>query len=162
MPQNAYTNYASDDIKLTDVIRAFRNYSRYVLRKFWIVIIGAILVGAAGYAYAKTSKTKYQANSSFNVVDARGMGGGLAAIMSSFGFASGAGTSNEVLSGIIQSRHAIKSAFLTEVDYRGEKEKLIHVFFHEYGYYDDWEGDPVMDGFRFTANNIYEHRQERG
>jgi hypothetical protein len=156
MPQNIYSDYASDDIKLTDVIRAFRNYSRYVLRKWWVVLIGAILFGAAGYGYAKLSKTKYQANASFNVVDARGMGGGLAAIMSSFGLAAGAGTSNEVLSGIMQSRHAIKSAFLTEVDYKGRKEKLIHIFFEEYGFYDDWEGDPVMDGFRLEAENIHE------
>ena len=156
MPQNIYSDYASDDIKLTDVIRAFKNYSRYILRKFWIVIIGAILVGAAGYGYAKISKTKYQANTSFNVVDARGMGGGLAAIMNSFGLAAGAGTSNEVLSGIIQSRHAIKSAFLTEVEYKGRQEKLLHVFFEEYGYYEDWAGDPIMDSFKFKANTIHE------
>jgi len=154
--QSIYSDYSSDDIKLTDVIRAFRNYSWYVLRKFWIVLLGAILMGVAGYIYATVSKTKYQANASFNVVDSRGMGGGLMAIMSSFGLSGGAGTSNEILSGIIQSRHAVKSAFLSEVEYKGHQEKLIHIFFEEYGYYEAWQGDPVMDSFKFKANTIFE------
>jgi hypothetical protein len=51
MQQAPFNNYANDDIKLTDVIRSFSNYSKFILKKFWIVIIGAALVGAAGYFY---------------------------------------------------------------------------------------------------------------
>lgn len=154
--QNIYTEFSNDDIKLTDVIRATRNYSAYVFRKFWIVLIGAAIVGAAGYGYAKLSKTKYQANASFNVVDAKGVGGGLSALMNTFGFSMGSGTSNEVIAGIMKSRHAVKSAFLSEVEFRGKPEKLIHIFFEEYGYYEDWQGDPVMDSFKFEAKSITE------
>jgi len=156
MQQNVYHDYASDDIKLTDVIRATKSYSVYVLKKFWIVLIGAAIVGAAGYAFAKVSKTKYQANASFNVVDGRGMGGGISSLLNTFGFSMGSGTSNEGLAGIMQSRHAIKSAFLSPVEYKGREEKLIHIFFHEYGFYEGWQGDPVMDSFKFEANTIYE------
>ncbi|MCP4121636.1 MAG: hypothetical protein GY751_07765 [Bacteroidetes bacterium] len=156
MPQNVYHDYASDDIKLTDVIRATRNYSIYVLKKIWIVLIGAAIVGSAGYAFAKMSKTKYQANASFNVVDSRGMGGGISSLLNTFGFSMGSGTSNEGLSGIMQSRHAIKSAFLSPVEYKGKNEKLIHIFFEEYGFYEAWQGDPVMDSFKLEANSIFE------
>lgn len=156
MTEYPYTNYESDDIKLTDVIRASRSYSLYIFKKFWVVIIGAILFGALGYLYATTSKTKYQANASFNVVDARGMGGGISAMLNTFGFSMGAATSNEVLSGIIQSRHAIKSAFLSEVPYQDDSTKLIHIFFDAYGYYDSWEEDPNMRDFQFEANSITE------
>ncbi len=154
MQQNFQNNYASDDIKLTDVIRAFREYSIYVIKKFWAVLIGIAIMAMAGYLYATLSKIKYEANASYNVVDSKGMGG-IGALFGAFGFGAGS-TSNEVLSGIMQSRHAVKSAFLSEVPYKGREEKLIHIFYEEYGIYDDWAEDPVMANYKFQAENIYE------
>ena len=154
MQQNIQNSYSSDDIKLTDVIRAFKGYSVYILKKFWVVIIGIAIMAMAGYFYATLSKIKYQANASFNVVDSKGMGG-IGALLGSFGLGAGA-TSNEVLSGIIQSRHAIKSALLTEVEYKGRQEKLAHIFYEEYGYFEVFAEIPSMVDFRFQANTIYE------
>lgn len=151
-PQN---NFANDDIKLTDVIRSFKSYSIYILKKFWVVLLGAIFLGIAGYFYATTSQTKYQANASLNVVDSKAMGG-LGGLLGGFGLSLGGSTSNDVLAGIMQSRHAIKSAFLTEVPYRGDSVKLIDIYLEVYGVREDWQEIPEMKDFHFQANNIYE------
>jgi len=154
MQQTPFNNYSNDDIKLTDVIRSFSNYSKFILKKFWIVLIGAALIGTAGYLYATLSKVKYQANASFNVVDSKGMGS-IGGLLSGLGVSIGS-TSNDVLSGIIQSRNAIKSAFLTEVDYQGGKRKLIDIYIDVYGFREEWEEIPDLKDFEFQATNIYE------
>jgi hypothetical protein len=154
MPQAPINNYANDDIKLTDVIRSFSSYSVFVLKKFWIVLIGVAIMGTAGYLYATLSKVKYQANASFNVVDSKGMGS-IGGLLSGLGVSVGS-TSNDVLSGIIQSRHAIKSAFLTEVDYQGGKRKLVDIYIDVYGFREDWQEIPDLKDFEFKATNIFE------
>lgn len=156
MSNNNVNSFASDDIKITDIIRSIRSYTLYVLKRFYIVIFGAILVGILGYFYAKTSPTKYQSNASFNVVDARGIGN-LSSLLGGFGMASfGGSTSNEVLAGLVKSRHAIKSAFLTEVPYQGDTVKLIDIYFDVYGIREAWDEDPKWKDYEFQANNIYE------
>ncbi len=157
MPQDNINGYTSDDIKLTDVVRSFRSYSVFVFKKIYLVFIGLILFGVLGFLYAKLSNTKYQANASFNVVDSKGLSG-IGGLLSNFGLASfGGSTSNEVMAGLMQSRNTIKSAYLTEVPYKGDSVRLIEIYFEEYGIREDWEKDvPEMVDFQFTANNIYE------
>lgn len=156
MPQNNINSYTSDDIKLTDVVRSFRGYSVFIFKKMYIVFIGLILFGVLGFFYAKLSQTKYQANASFNVVDSKGLGS-IGGLLSSFGLASfGGSTSNEVMAGLMQSRNTIKSAFLSEVLYKGDSTKLIDIYLEEYGIREDWAKDaPELVGFEFTANNVY-------
>ncbi|MEZ5007180.1 MAG: hypothetical protein R2728_02350 [Chitinophagales bacterium] len=157
MPSDNFNSYASDDIRLTDIIRSFRSYTVFIFKKFYYVILGMIIMGVAGYFYATTSPTKYQANASFNVVDSKGLGGGLAGLLGNFGLASfGGSTSNEVMAGLMLSRHIVKNAFLAEVPYKGDTTKLIDIYLDVYGVREEWEEDPNMKGFEFQANNVFE------
>ncbi len=113
------------------------------------------MFGTLGYLYATLSKTKYQANASLNVVDSKAMSG-LGGLLGGFGLSLGGATSNDVLAGIMQSRHAIKSAFLTEVPYRGDSVKLIDIYLETYGIREDWQEIPELKDFHFKANNIHE------
>ncbi|MEZ5001416.1 MAG: hypothetical protein R2730_00150 [Chitinophagales bacterium] len=157
MSSDNFNSYSSDDIKLTDIIRSFRSYSVFIFKKFYYVILGMIVMGVLGYFYATTSPTKYQANASFNVVDSKGLGGGLAGLLGNFGLASfGGSTSNEVMAGLMMSRHIVKNSFLAEVPYKSDTAKLIDIYLDVYGIREDWEEDPAMKGFQFKANNVFE------
>ncbi len=152
--------FQNDDIKITDLIRSFSKYSRYVLRKWWVLCLFGFGFAALGYLYAHLSKTNYTANTAFNVVDSKGKGGmgSLLSLANSFGFSMGSGSySNEVLAGIMQSRNVVKSALLSEiVRSDSTREKLGNRYLDIYGFTEDYEKDPKLSGFRFEANDIYE------
>jgi hypothetical protein len=149
--------FQSDDIKLTDLIRGIRDYSWYVIKRFYIVIGAAILLYYGGRWFANISEKQWVAYTSFNAVDARSAGGfgGLMSLASSMGFGIGGGSSNDVLSGIFSSRNVIKSSFLQEIDYYGRKEKIINLFLEKLGYMDVYANTPGMETFKFTAPDIF-------
>ena len=148
--------FQSDDIKLIDLIRGFKSYSIFVLKRFYIVIAATVLLYYGGRWFADISDKLWVANTSFNAIDARSGGGfgGLMSLASSFGFGAGGGSSNDVLSGIFSSRNVIKSTLLEEIDYNGSKEKIINIYLDSYGYFDYFKTVPGMEDFRFTSSDL--------
>lgn len=149
--------FQSDDIKLTDFLRGVRDYSLYVLKRIYIVIIATILMYYAGRLFADWSKKEWVASVSFNAIDARSGGGfgGLMSLASSF-MGVGGGTSNDVLSGVFSSRNTIKAAFLEEADINGKRDRLGNFFLDALGYMDVYKETPGMENFKFTAPDIYQ------
>lgn len=148
----------TDEIKLTDLARAFKKYSWHLIKWSWVLVIFCVVFGGLGYWFAKKSPwapPDYVANASFNAVDAKSSAGGLMALAGSFGInVGGNGTSNEVLMGIFKSRRVIKSALLTDVDYKGKKEKLGNIFLDISGITEDFQEIPQWKDFRFKSDNI--------
>ena len=69
--------FSEEDIRLVDVLESFKSYFVYLLKKWYISIVGVVALTAGGYFFAKTSAPSYVANISFNAVDSRtsAMGG---------------------------------------------------------------------------------------
>lgn len=147
--------FQSDDIKLIDLIRGFKEYSLFVLKRIYIVIGVTVLLYYGGRWFADIGKKQWVAYASFNAIDSRGGGfGGLMSLASSFGFGAGGGSSNDVLSGIFSSRNVVKSTFLEEIDYNGTKDKIANIYLDKYGYFEYFKTVPGMEDFRFTAPDV--------
>ncbi|MCB9032819.1 MAG: hypothetical protein H6553_03195 [Chitinophagales bacterium] len=144
--------FQDEDIRLIDVIDAFKKYSLYLLKKFYIVIIGVGGFTYLGYLFAVKSPPKFIAFTSFNAVDARASGG-LMSLASTFGLGMG-GSTNDVLMGIYSSNYAFKKALLADVFMNGREDKLGNFYSEIYGYKDGLEEEGIKD-FKFTANSIY-------
>lgn len=149
--------FQSDDIKLTDLLRGIRDYSWYVIKKFYIVVAAAVLLYYGGRWFANISDKLWVSYTSFNAIDSRSAGGfgGLMSLASSFGFGGSGGSSNDVLSGIFSSRNVIKSSLLEEIDYNGKKEKIINLYLDSYGYMEVYANTPGLENFKFTAPDVY-------
>jgi len=148
--------FQNDDIKLIDLLRGFKTYSLFVIKRFYIVIAAAVLLYYGGRWFADISEKLWVANASFNAIDARSGGmGSMLSLASSFGFGIGGGSSNDVLSGIFTSRNVVKSTFLEEIDYNGTKTKLGNVYLEVHGFMDVFRNTPGMEDFKFTAPDIF-------
>ena len=146
--------FSEEDIRLVDVLESFKSYFIYLLRKWYLSIVGVAALTAGGYFYAKLSAPSYIANISFNALDSRtsAMGG----IMSMMGVSFAGGSSNDVLTGIFTSRNVFLNSMLTNVEINGKKDKLANLYFHACKYDDGFEEDPVLKNFKFSANAIPE------
>lgn len=148
--------YYSDDVRLTDVVRTVKTYSIHIFKKFWLVIIFTAIVTLAGYLFAVLSPVNYEAHSAFSVVDAKsGMSAGIMSMASSFGLNLGAGT-NDVLYGVYTSRNVIYSAFLEEVDYKGEKRRLADIYMDMNDMTEDIMEEPYYKDFKWKAKSLSE------
>jgi hypothetical protein len=147
-------NFAEEDIRLVDVLESFKSYLGYLLRKWYLSILGVAALTAGGYCLAKFSAPKYIANISFNAVDSRAsaMGG----VLSMMGISFAGGSSNDVLTGIFSSRYIFLNSMLQDMTVNGKTEKIANVYMHAYKYDDGFDEDPEWKGFKFRANSIPE------
>lgn len=74
--ENRYLDPDIDQISLQDLISRFRSWYRFLLRKWYIILIGGILGGAVGFFYAKSKKPVYTATTTF-VLEGADQGSGL-------------------------------------------------------------------------------------
>lgn len=148
--------FQSDDIKLTDLLRGFKNYTIYILKRIYIVIAATILLYYGGRWFADISDKYWVANVSFNAIDSRSGGGfgGLMSLAASFAGVGG-GTSNDVLSGIFTSRNVIKSSMLEEVELNGRKDKLGNFYLESLGILGQINMTPGLENFKLTSPDIY-------
>jgi hypothetical protein len=146
--------FAEEDIRLVDVLESFKSYLVYLLKKWYISIVGVAALTAGGFFYAKLTPPKYVAYISFNAVDSRAtsMGG----IMSMMGVSFAGGSSNDVLTGIFSSRNIFLNSMMDDMEVNGKKEKIANVYMHAYKYDEGFDEDPDWKGFKFKANTIPE------
>lgn len=152
--------FESDEIRLTDLVRGFKNYGWFLIRKSWIIVIATLLMVYVGMTFARLSDKNWVANATFNALDSKGSIGGLMSIASSLGISTGGGTTNDVLMGIFSSRYAFKTAMLAEVPYNKRIEKVGNIYLETSGMAEDFKEDPLWKGFTFKAPDIY-HLSEK-
>jgi hypothetical protein len=146
--------FSDEDVRLVDVLESFKSYLVFLLKKWYLSIVGVGALTAAGFYYAKLTPPTYVAYISFNAVDSRAsaMGG----LMSMIGVSFAGGSSNDVLTGIFMSRNIFLNSILEDMEVDGKKEKIANVYMHAYKYDEGFDEDPEWKGFKFRANRISE------
>lgn len=144
--------FAEEDIRLVDVLVSIKSYLLFLVKKWYISIVGVAVFTLCGFYFAKLSAPTYIANISFNAPDSRmsAMGG----MMFMMGLSFAGGSTNDVLTGIFTSRNVFLNSMLTEVEINGKKDKLANFYFHALKYDDGFEKDPALKNFKFRADNI--------
>ena len=147
-------NLSEEDIRIVDILDSFGGYIKYMLRKWYILIVGVGGLTYLGYYYAKSSPPTYIAYTSFNSVDSRvsAMGG----MMSMMGISFAGGSSADVLTGIFSSRNVFLSSLLKDVEFDGKETKLANNYMSAFKYDEGFKEDPKLKKFKFTANTIAE------
>ncbi|ULT40839.1 lipopolysaccharide biosynthesis protein [Niabella defluvii] len=138
------------------------DWGRYLLSKWYIVLLFGLLGAALGLAYAFSKKKKtYTATTSF--VLETGKSGGLASyagIASSLGIDLG-GAGGGLFDGdniieLYKSRNMISQALLTEADFGGNRQLLIDRYIEFNKLRDSWtKSNPELKMIHFRSDNIY-------
>src|SRR5574344_2107923 len=122
----------STEISLKDMVRIAREWWKYLLARWVLIVIFGLGGAAIGLMVSLTSKPKYTAHLSFALMEKGTGASGLASLASSFGYDIGGGSANafsgDNLLEIIKSQRAVEQALLTPVNYYGRRENLIEAY----------------------------------
>ena len=122
----------STELSLKDMVRIAKEWWKYLLTKWVLIVIFGLGGAAIGLVVSLASKPKYTAHLSFALIEKETGASGLASLASSFGYNIGMGSANafsgDNLIEIIKSQKAVKQTLLTPISYHGRKENLIEIY----------------------------------
>jgi uncharacterized protein involved in exopolysaccharide biosynthesis len=156
---NDIQNIAEDEISLKELILKIKDWYRFLLSK-WIVLVAAgIIGGAIGVGYAFLQKPIYTANLSFALEDEKqgAMGGlsGALGLASSLGIDLGASAggafSGANLIELMKSRNILEKALLNPISVNGKTQSLAQHFINFNELNKNWSQNPALKNIVFEV-----------
>lgn len=149
----------SDEISIKELLIKTKEWYRYILSKWLIILCFGILGGIIGFAYATVNKPVYTATTTF-VLESGESGGGLgqyAGIASMVGLDVGGGNGgifqSENIVELYKSRKMIENALLSKIEYDGKQHLVIDRFIEFNELKKDWAKDPHLNSLTFEADS---------
>ncbi|MBB6271543.1 hypothetical protein HDF26_001970 [Pedobacter cryoconitis] len=148
----------NDSVSLKEVILKIRELLNYLLSKWLIILIVAIIGGSLGFTYARLKKPVYNAATSF-VLESGEKGGGLgqyAGLASMAGIDLG-GDGGGIFQGdniieLYKSRTMIRKTLLSEINYNGKKQLLIDRYIDFNNFHKLWANNPELKNLDFSVD----------
>lgn len=155
-----YERPYNDEINLGDLFTKLGEYRRHLVRKWWVILIAAILLAIGLRFYIIWKKELYTSHTDFAVKGVEGEStSSLASLASSFGIGISTGSefTNEYFQGIIKSRSLIKQALLqidtmSVVKHEAPKADYLCNFYIEM--YPRWAKKKKVKDFRITHGSF--------
>lgn len=147
----------AEEIRISDLIVTVRTYIRYILRRWWIIGICAVLGAIGGFVYAMFQDEDYITETTYIIDSDANNASFLSSLMNlagAFGMGGGSqseGFTNELLHGIIQSRRVIKEAMLQRYSVDGQYDRLGH---HLIRLYPDWAEEMEIQEERILTDTL--------
>ncbi len=154
-----------DEISLRELILNIQQWSRYLLSKWYIILLFGLLGAAIGYWYAASKKPVYTATTTF--VLETGDGNGLsqyAGIASMVGVDIGGGggglfTGDNIIE-LYKSRSMIERTLLSSLVDQRDNQLLIHRYIDFNKLREKWK-KPELRNIHFTSDNKYSTGKEQ-
>lgn len=132
-----------DEISLKEILLIIREWYRYLLSKFLIILIVGIIGGICGLFLAVLSKPKYSASLNFILANSNQSNSGLLGIASQFGIDL-TNNSNDVFTGnniiaLMKSRTMVQQALLKKP--HNNKQSLLNIFCIDNKLNEGWNKD---------------------
>ena len=132
---NEIQNIAEDEISLKELILKIKDWYRFLLSK-WIVLVAAgIIGGAIGVGYAFMQKPTYTASLSFALEDEKSGGGGLSGALGlasslgiDLGTSAGGAFSGANLIELMKSRNIVEKALLNPITVNGKTQSFAQYY----------------------------------
>lgn len=160
-------NEQNDEISLKELIAKGRDWYKYLLSQWKIIVLAGVIGAALGLAYSFIKKPVYTATLTFALEDEKSGGiGGLGALAGSFGVDLGSG-GGSVFSGanlneLFKSRAMVQRALLQEVTYHEKKISLVEMYFQYKGIREKLNEKEEFKNIHFlpNANSLRFSRQQ--
>lgn len=149
-----------DEISIKGLVLKLGKLQHYLILKWKIILIAAILGSAIGLIYSILKKPTYKAELSFAIEDDKSSGGGLGAALglaSQFGIdlgESGGGVfSGDNLLELMKSRSMVEGTLLTPVTIKNKTETLADLYIIFNNYREKWDDNPALKDIKFIDQN---------
>jgi hypothetical protein len=163
---NIQHNTTSDNITLKELIVRVRNWYKFLLSKWLIILCFGLLGGLLGFMYANSQKPLYTATTTFVLEEgsssgAMGQYAGLASIAGiNLGGDGGGIFQGDNILELYKSRIMIEKTLLTEVEHNGTKQLLIETYLDFNKTRESWKDKPLLKNLSFkdTSPNLSVNR----
>ena len=155
MEHSNIDEHSDNEISLKEVIQKIKDWKKYLILKWKVILLFGVVGGALGLTYAIIKKPVYTAELSFAIEDAKS-GGGLgsyAGIASQFGLdlgSSGGGAfSGDNLLELMKSRKLIQKTLLATVNIHGKSETLAELYIDFNNLRKGWSNESEIANIHF-------------
>lgn len=149
-----------NEISLKGIILKLRRWRRYLLAKWKVLLVAALIGGGLGLCVAIIKKPTYTATLTFILEDANGGTlGAYSGLASQLGLTFGGdGDGSDLFSddnimGFMTSRFMVQKTLLKEVEWNGQKKTLADVYISIYHYADKWKNDTSIAHISFPIGS---------
>jgi uncharacterized protein involved in exopolysaccharide biosynthesis len=157
--KNDLYNTGQDEVSLKELILKIKDWYRFLISKWVVLVAAGIIGGTIGVGYAFLQKPTYTATLSFALEDEKSEGGGLSGaigIASSFGIDLG-GSVGGAFTGanlfeLIKSRNIIEKALLNPITVNGKTKSFAQYFITINELDKNWFDNPVLKNFVFDID----------
>ncbi len=156
---NQNNNMEQDEISLKELILKIKDWYRFLLTKWVVILAAGILGGAIGVGYAFTQKATYTASLSFALEDEKSGGGGLSGALglaSSLGIAlgtsAGGAFSGANLIELMKSRNIVEKSLLNPITVNGKTQSFAQYYINFNELNKDWDTKPLLKGVVFAPD----------
>jgi uncharacterized protein involved in exopolysaccharide biosynthesis len=157
---NDIQNIAEDEISLKELILKIKDWYRFLLTKWLVIVAAGIIGGAIGIGYAFLTKPEYTGNLSFALEDEKqaGMGGlsGALGLASSLGIDLGSGAggafSGANLIELMKSRNIVEKSLLNPITVNGKTQSFAQYYINFNELNKNWDEKPLLKGIVFEPD----------
>jgi uncharacterized protein involved in exopolysaccharide biosynthesis len=156
-PTNTISTNNSDKISVKELIQELRDWYKYILSKWAVILILSAIGAALGLTYSFVKNPQYKATTKF-VLEEEGQSsilGDLGGLVSIAGIDIGNDKGlfqGENLIELYRSRNMVTNALLTEVENDGKKMLLIDQYIDHNNLREDWEKTSKLKGIKFISS----------
>jgi len=143
-----------DLYSLKEILIILRSFTKYQIRRWWLILIIAVAGGCLGLGFYYLQKPKYRAVTTFLLEDKSAGSSGLAGLASQFGFSMGNVGGGGIFSGdnildILRSKKVVNQVLLSPVDSGGIKQTLADLYLTFKGISKSWQKNPKLASINF-------------
>jgi uncharacterized protein involved in exopolysaccharide biosynthesis len=156
---NDIQNIAEDEISLKELILKIKDWYRFLLTKWLVIVAAGIIGGTIGVGYAFLTKPEYTANLSFALEDEKQGGGGLSGALGlasslgiDLGTSAGGAFSGANLIELLKSRNIVEKSLLNPITLNGKTQSLAQHYINFNELEKDWEEKPLLKGIVFAPD----------
>jgi len=159
---NEKINANSDEVSLKDIILKLKRGRKYLISRWKIILLAAIIGAGLGVAYSYLKKPVYKAELSFALQDDNSSGGGglgsALGLASQFGIDLGGGGGGGAFSGdnlieLMKSRSMVENTLLSSLTVNGKKETLAELYASFNKFHERWANVPKLKGVEFLPDS---------
>ncbi len=156
---NDIQHIEQDEISLKELLLKIKDWYRFLISK-WVVLVAAAIIGSAiGVGYAFMQKLEYTASLSFALEDEKSGGGGLSGALGlasslgiDLGTSAGGAFSGSNLIELMKSRKIVEKALLNPIAVNGKTQSLAQYFINFNELNKNWSEKPELKNILFDVN----------
>jgi uncharacterized protein involved in exopolysaccharide biosynthesis len=154
--QNVNQNIEQDEISLKELLLKIKDWYRFLLTKWLIIVAAGIIGGAIGVGYAFTQKATYTASLSFALEDEKQGAGGLSGALGILGIDIGGGASGAFsganLIELMKSRKLVEKVLLNPIIVNSKTKSFAQYYIEINDLNKNWSQKPELKNIVFDVD----------